>query len=85
MAEWWPLIKGRKRWRGCDEVGSRRRAGETGSEELLARTIGPSEYNGRIMECNVLLDRTFAGLGERGIGLWKAATETSPKSVKNER
>ena len=64
---------------------SRRRAGETRSEELLARTIGPSEYNGRIMECNVLLDRFFAGLGERGVGLCKAATETSPKSVENER
>ena len=46
---------------------------------MLARTIGPSEYNGRSTECNVLLDRTFAGLGKRGVGLWKAATETSPK------
>ena len=51
---------------------------------MLARTIGPSEYNGRSTECNVLLDRTFAGVGEHGL-LWKAATETSPKSVENER
>ena len=55
MTEWWPRIKGRKRWRGCDE------AGETRSEELLARTIRPSEYNGRSTECYVLLDRIFAG------------------------
>ena len=60
----------------------RRRAGETRSEELLARTIGPSEYNGRSTECNVLLDMIFAGLGQRGkrgVGLWKAAAKTSPK------
>ena len=27
----------------------------------------------------MLLDRIFAGLGKRGVGLWKAAAETSPK------
>jgi hypothetical protein len=77
--------QGAKALAQMQQVRPQRRAGETRSEELLARTIGPLEYNGRSMECNVLLDRIFAGLGERGVGLWKAATETSPKSVENER
>ena len=64
---------------------SRRRAGETRSEELLARTIGPSEYNGRSMECNVLLDRIFAGLGETWSRVMESGCENFAKSVENER
>ena len=64
---------------------SRRRAGETRSEELLARTIGPSEYNGRSTECNVLLDRIFAGLGETWSRVMESGCENFAKSVEDER
>ena len=51
---------------------SRSRQRRGASEEQLERTFGPSEINGRIMKCNVLLDKIFAGLG----GTWSRVMES---------
>ena len=65
MTEWWPRIKGRKRWGGCDEVVLGDERARRGARSCWR---GPSEYNGRSTECNVLMDGIFAGLGEHRVG-----------------
>jgi hypothetical protein len=68
----WPRIKGRKRWGGCDEVVLGDERARRGARSCWR---GPSEYNGRSMECIVRMDGIVIGLGKHGVGGWKAGTD----------
>ena len=79
MTEWWPRIKGRKRWGGCDEVVLGDERARRGARSCWR---GPSDLRSTMAGArSAMCGWTGSSLdwGKRGVGLWKAAAKTSPK------